>query len=229
ARATGNVQNLVLKRSERTGIDFATDSEPLSGVARPTLSGYYEDEGALGEGGFGAVFLAKHRLTGELRAVKQIDIGNSNPKLLSTELSLLLNLDHPSIVKIYDWFEESGYLYMVMEYCGGGELEDVLRDARRHEDPGYEEGEHASNFFAADGDAVGKKDLQQTQPQRLPDGRLSSVMMQKKQVAGAGAPVDKSKPMSRFSNAVVDSTVAAAPISGFQGSRYLTPSAFRRT
>ncbi|CAD7957598.1 unnamed protein product [Amoebophrya sp. A120] len=98
---------------------------------RPTLAAYYEDEGALvGEGGFGAVFLARHRRTNEIRAVKKIPIKVQNKKFLSTELSLLLNLDHPNIVKIYEWFEEKGFLYMVMEYCAGGELEDMVFKAR---------------------------------------------------------------------------------------------------
>eukprot|EP00392_Amoebophrya_sp_AT5.2_P007227 g7241.t1 len=106
----------------------STQISPSKRRQRPTLCAYYDDEGALGTGGFGSVFLAKHRKTGQLRAVKKICINDSDltqRKFLSTELSLLLNLDHPNVIKIYEWFEEKGFLYMVMEYCSGGELEDV--------------------------------------------------------------------------------------------------------
>ena len=38
------------------------------------------------------------------------------------EVKILSNLDHPNIVKYYETYEDSKYLYLVMEYCPGGEL-----------------------------------------------------------------------------------------------------------
>jgi calcium-dependent protein kinase len=34
----------------------------------------------------------------------------------------LSTLDHPNIVKYYETYEDTKYLYLVMEYCPGGEL-----------------------------------------------------------------------------------------------------------
>jgi calcium-dependent protein kinase len=38
----------------------------------------------------------------------------------------LNTLDHPNIVKYYETYEDVKYLYLVMEYCNGGELFDKI-------------------------------------------------------------------------------------------------------
>lgn len=43
-------------------------------------------------------------------------------ELLKTELDILKNLDHPNIAKFYETYEDTKYVYFVMEYCNGGEL-----------------------------------------------------------------------------------------------------------
>ena len=34
------------------------------------------------------------------------------------------NVDHPNIIKIIEYYSEPTFLYIVMEYCNGGELFD---------------------------------------------------------------------------------------------------------
>ena len=34
------------------------------------------------------------------------------------------NVDHPNIIKIYEYYSEEQFLYIVMEFCNGGELFD---------------------------------------------------------------------------------------------------------
>ena len=48
------------------------------------------------------------------------------PLVAATVSRLLIDLDHPNIVKYYETFEDSKYIYIVMEYCSGGELFDQL-------------------------------------------------------------------------------------------------------
>jgi len=43
-------------------------------------------------------------------------------KRLKEELKILSTLDHPNIVKYYEHYEDTQYMYLVMEYCSGGEL-----------------------------------------------------------------------------------------------------------
>ena len=47
---------------------------------------------------------------------------SSDTSQLLKEISILRNLDHPNIIRVYEFFEDAKRLYLVMEYCGGGEL-----------------------------------------------------------------------------------------------------------
>jgi len=87
---------------------------------------YETPKGKLGEGGFGSVMKVKHRASGMERAVKVLPRTKKNIDLLSTELSVLLQLDHPNICKCFEWFEEKSTLYIVTELCTGGELVELL-------------------------------------------------------------------------------------------------------
>lgn len=40
----------------------------------------------------------------------------------------MMKTDHPNIIKLYEYFEDSGYLYLIMEECGGGELFDKITE-----------------------------------------------------------------------------------------------------
>ncbi len=42
------------------------------------------------------------------------------------EITILQMLDHPNIVQLYEVFEEEEYIYLVMQYAGGGELFDFI-------------------------------------------------------------------------------------------------------
>jgi calcium-dependent protein kinase len=41
---------------------------------------------------------------------------------MASELHALSLLDHPGIVKFHETFEDDVFVYIVMEYCDGGEL-----------------------------------------------------------------------------------------------------------
>ncbi|CAJ1427408.1 unnamed protein product [Effrenium voratum] len=86
-----------------------------------------EDE-KIGEGSFGRVCKCANRSTGAERAVKILRKVRRKSQLIMfrNELTTLKMLDHPHIVKLYEHFEDKKYMYMVMEYCRGGELFDRL-------------------------------------------------------------------------------------------------------
>lgn len=46
---------------------------------------------------------------------------------LRNELDVMRRVDHPNIIKLYDVFETSTELYIVMELCQGGELFDRIK------------------------------------------------------------------------------------------------------
>ena len=43
------------------------------------------------------------------------------------EVSIHRELDHPSILKLYTFFEDAQHVYLILELCTGGELQKVLR------------------------------------------------------------------------------------------------------
>ena len=83
----------------------------------------------LGAGSFGKVFLAEAINSPDfkvaIKAVSKKKIGD-DIKQLKEEIKILQTLDHPNIVKYYETYENRDYLYIVMEYCPGGDLFDLI-------------------------------------------------------------------------------------------------------
>ena len=91
---------------------------------------YYEIKESLGSGSFGTVVSAVHKETHVARAIKIINkyklhSEDSRTKVIN-EVMILRRLDHPHIVKIFEFYEDEFNLYVVMELCKGGELLDTI-------------------------------------------------------------------------------------------------------
>ena len=70
-----------------------------------------------------------HRDTGAQRAVKVLRKSNMDEdekKMLFNEINILKELDHPNIVKMFEFFEDDKRYYLVQEICKGGELFDEI-------------------------------------------------------------------------------------------------------
>ena len=69
----------------------------------------------------------KHRETGQMRAVKIIAREKiKNWDRFLTEVKILQTLDHPHVLKLYEYFEDEEAVYLVTEICHGGELFDRI-------------------------------------------------------------------------------------------------------
>ncbi|MEJ1277004.1 maternal embryonic leucine zipper kinase [Cricetulus griseus] len=89
---------------------------------------YYELYETIGTGGFAKVKLACHILTGEMVAIKIMDknaLGSDLPRV-KTEMDALKNLRHQHICQLYHVLETKNKIFMVLEYCPGGELFDYI-------------------------------------------------------------------------------------------------------
>ena len=91
----------------------------------------YKELKDLGNGSYGVVkkvCLKKNPET--IRAMKIIEknkyLSIDNDKLLD-EIIILKNLDHPNIVKLYEFFEDEKNYYMVSEFCDQGDLYDKMQ------------------------------------------------------------------------------------------------------
>ncbi|XP_032979063.1 maternal embryonic leucine zipper kinase isoform X2 [Rhinolophus ferrumequinum] len=89
---------------------------------------YYELYETIGTGGFAKVKLACHILTGEMVAIKIMDksaLGSDLPRI-KTEIDALKNLRHQHICQLYHVLETANKIFIVLEYCSGGELFDYI-------------------------------------------------------------------------------------------------------
>ncbi|PAV63193.1 hypothetical protein WR25_06870 [Diploscapter pachys] len=96
--------------------------------------GPYKIGKAIGRGNFAVVRLAKHGIAKIKVAIKIIDktrIDEENLQKIEREISILKTLDHPNIVKLYEIIRSERYIYIVTEYCGGGELYEYLIERGR--------------------------------------------------------------------------------------------------
>nr|XP_031297937.1 serine/threonine-protein kinase Nek1 isoform X3 [Camelus dromedarius] len=79
----------------------------------------------IGEGSFGKAILVKSTEDGRQYVIKEINISrmsNKEREESRREVAVLANMKHPNIVQYRESFEENGSLYIVMDYCEGGDL-----------------------------------------------------------------------------------------------------------
>lgn len=86
---------------------------------------------SIGYGSYGEVYLCEHRRSKEKRAVKIIEkryltSSTIEKRLVLNEVDILKSLDHPNILKIFEYFEDQLNYYIVMEYFSQGDLFDEL-------------------------------------------------------------------------------------------------------
>ena len=84
----------------------------------------------LGKGAFGTVWKVRNINTGLFRAMKRIKKMRNNINKINeivNEIEILKNLDHPNIVKIFEFFIEADGYYIITEYCNGGELFQAIK------------------------------------------------------------------------------------------------------
>ena len=90
----------------------------------------YESISIIGRGGFGEVYLCREKKTGEIVAIKKIKkdvlVEKNEVIHVRNEQLFMANVKSPWIVELKASFQEGDYLYLVMEYCPGSDLMNVL-------------------------------------------------------------------------------------------------------
>jgi len=98
----------------------------MSHNANKIFDVYLVDKKKLGEGSYGTVSKCVHRTTKVTRALKTIGKKNEKWERFKQEIDLMKKMDYPSIIKLWETFEDSQNYYLVMELCTGGELFDRI-------------------------------------------------------------------------------------------------------
>ncbi|XP_016328583.1 serine/threonine-protein kinase 10-like [Sinocyclocheilus anshuiensis] len=92
----------------------------------------WETMGELGDGAFGKVYKAQNQTTGVLAAVKVIEV-RSEEQLddYITEIDILASCRHTNIISLMDAIFFEGWLWILIEYCPGGALDDIMLELER--------------------------------------------------------------------------------------------------
>ena len=102
----------------------------LAGKYKGFFLGKYKLLGHLGSGGMSSVYLAKHKISDQFRAIKVLPRKKVSDKSyldrFYLEARAAASLNHPNVVRIYDICNESNTHYMVMEYVKGQDLYEMV-------------------------------------------------------------------------------------------------------
>jgi serine/threonine protein kinase len=97
------------------------------------LDNKYRVEAVIGRGGFGHVYRARERLTGETVAIKELLPSLVHDRDVAQrflqEARATLRLTHPHIARTYGVFHDQNTYYLAMEYLPGGSLAARLEEA----------------------------------------------------------------------------------------------------
>ena len=93
----------------------------------------YDELNMLGEGAYGKVVKVRHKISKVLRAMKiihkdKISLGSEEEEALINEINVVKSLDHPNIMKVYEFFNKDNCLYIISELLSGGELLDKINE-----------------------------------------------------------------------------------------------------
>jgi len=95
----------------------------------PPMIGKYKVVGEIARGGMGVVYKAFHPLLKRYVVIKKMTVrgNNANTERFNKEAQLLMDMNTPYIVHLYDYFTEAGYRYMVEELVDGIALDKLLK------------------------------------------------------------------------------------------------------
>jgi serine/threonine protein kinase/Flp pilus assembly protein TadD len=113
--------------------------EQLGGamVGKTIAGGKYEIISLLGEGGMGAVYKARQVAMDRMVALKlirpEVVTSRSAVARFHKEMLVTAKVEHPNTIRVYDFGEAEGQLYLTMEYLAGSSLRQVIDAAGRLE------------------------------------------------------------------------------------------------
>ncbi|XP_066429864.1 serine/threonine-protein kinase PLK4 isoform X1 [Eleutherodactylus coqui] len=128
--------NLTAKEHARSG----GHDRPEGEGCKPLLQGENNIEdfkvlNLLGKGSFACVYRAQSINTGIEVAIKMIDkkamqrVGMV--QRVRNEVEIHCQLKHPSILELYNYFEDTNYVYLILEMCHNGEMNRYLKNRKK--------------------------------------------------------------------------------------------------
>jgi len=116
--------------------DIKINTNNLVRENKAPLKNFYRIEQKLGSGTFAKVYQVEHIPTRQMRAMKVVKVDTVNyqddDQLFLKEIQLLSELDHPNIIKIFEYFVDDVYYYIITELAKGGELYDQICNIKNY-------------------------------------------------------------------------------------------------
>jgi len=128
-------EDIVTQKSRKSAVIGSKESfvfDLVSENMNPIQKEYRIDPAIIGKGAFGEVRKASNIASGEVRAIKIIykqNCSKSEQERIFNEITIMKTLDHPNIVRIYEYFQDQKYIFIVMELVQGKELFDKIVEA----------------------------------------------------------------------------------------------------
>ena len=118
------------RSAPKTLIDIKVNTGNFIIQRTKSLFECYEKIQPLGQGAFGSVYKVRRKNTGTreiIRALKEIskesmNVSEENQEEIRNEIEVLKSIDHPNIMKIFEFFEDEKNIYLINEFCGGGDV-----------------------------------------------------------------------------------------------------------
>jgi tRNA A-37 threonylcarbamoyl transferase component Bud32 len=100
------------------------------GMTKSTTVGQYVVSKSIGQGTFGKVKLGIHTMTSEKVAIKVLQKSKikeaADVERVSREIAILKKVNHDQVVRLFEVIDTPQAIYLIMEFCEGGELFDYI-------------------------------------------------------------------------------------------------------
>ena len=98
------------------------------GEASGDFNKKYATQRLLGEGAYARVYQVQNKITNQIYACKEFQLNKmlGDKKALQDEIKIMIEMDHPNIIRLYEYYEDKNFIRIIMEKCNGGELFDTI-------------------------------------------------------------------------------------------------------